>query len=1261
MARRKIISAQSNSDVPGQYTFDLHSYRELVDLLPQCVFETDENLCITYGNKFGFEFTGYTPEDLQNGLNVLDLVIPLDRERVRENVLKLIGEKRSIGNEYTALRKDGSTCPVNIFSMPILRDNKFAGLRGIVVDITRQKATEQALFDANTKLEQRVQERTAELLEANRTLAAEIAERKRIQIRLKQNEEKYRAVVEQSAECIFLVDIGTLQLCEANPAFQNLLGYPAEEIAGLKLLDFVTHTADSVKKYLKAVLQDGQTYIGERVYRKKDGTLIDVDVSASLVSYDGKNVFCAVARDIRQRKRQQKVQEVINQIGYSINTALNLDQLFQTIKRLLGQLLDTTHFLVTIQKNETDTSELSYYLKDPGTNVNVLPEKMLMEYVIRTGKSLLLNAENFEQQLKILDLQLDPNRLKSWLGVPLKLESRAFGALILQSYRESIQYSYDELVLLELISSHIAIAIHHRNAQEELAQIHAIYRAAIENTQGVPYRLSYGTNKYEIMGRNAEALLEVDFNEITPAIIAELQEKIIIFDERYKNAHKAYGQAFRRGEVSKYRKDFQIRTPIGKIKWLSDCAVPIKDEKTGQVIGSLGILQDITERKKIEDKLARIHDIYQQAIENARGAPYCLNYEEENYDFISTSAQNLLGMTALELTFDKVRQITKKIHILEPANLSDTATLKSAFLNGQIPIYRADMQIVTPGGEMKWLSDSSIPVKDEITGKVIGSLGILQDITERKQIEAALYENERRYRHVVEDQTDMIYRHLPDGTITFVNQACCHFMDQPKEKFLGQNLMAFVPTENQKLMREKLASLMPENPVTTYEHHIISPDGTSYWLHHIDRAIFNSAGKIKEFQSVARDITRRKETEAELEKYRLHLEELVLKRTQELADTNEKLNTELRMRRQTEVALRESKKRYKWLYQENPSMYFTINLKGIILSVNKYGAQQLGYVYSELIGKSVLDIIYQEDKPFIQNQLERMIQNNLPVCHWEFRKVAKNGQVMWVKEAARLIKNTEGKDTILIVCEDITDRIHTQKEKEDALTRLARAEKMVILGQLAGAITHEINNPLDIMMTEVDALAENFTNPEMANYTARIKKQIYRVHYIAKDVLSFSKDHSPQYERLELNSVVMESIDLIKNSLSDHIALEIHLTPNLPPLLGDAVGLEIVLKNILLNAMESILDQGRIRIATEESSNDFLTITIEDNGQGISKHDLKKIFDTFYTTKKATGGSGLGLKISAEILRQHKASINIKSKPGKGTTVQINLPIYKQN
>ena len=143
-------------------------------------------------------------------------------------------------------------------------------------------------------------------------------------------------------------------------------------------------------------------------------------------------------------------------------------------------------------------------------------------------------------------------------------------------------------------------------ADEELKNVSSIYQRTIENAQGVPYRLSYPDRKYEYIGSGCEELLGIPANKMTADVWKQMAKKYIILDKDVPQDIEKYANGFLKREYKRYRVDVELHTPAGEIKWISDCSLPLVDEKTGEVIASLGILQDITERKRTENLLEKL-------------------------------------------------------------------------------------------------------------------------------------------------------------------------------------------------------------------------------------------------------------------------------------------------------------------------------------------------------------------------------------------------------------------------------------------------------------------------------------------------------------------------------------------------------------------------------------------------------------------------------------------------------------------------------
>ena len=229
----------------------------------------------------------YRPSDELVGRTLHEVMPQQQADVFLEHIRRALETQRPVDTEYS-LRIGGQEVWFAGTVSPMQEDSVIYVAR----DITERKRVEEEVRRLNADLEDRVAERTAQLQSAL--------------VELKESEGRYRAVIEQSAEGMYLVDGDTRRILETNPALQDMLGYTAEELRGIELHEIVAHDRASVEANIERTLKEGKRFIRERRYRRKNGSVVEVEIAASTISYGGKRAICAAIRDVTERKRAEE-------------------------------------------------------------------------------------------------------------------------------------------------------------------------------------------------------------------------------------------------------------------------------------------------------------------------------------------------------------------------------------------------------------------------------------------------------------------------------------------------------------------------------------------------------------------------------------------------------------------------------------------------------------------------------------------------------------------------------------------------------------------------------------------------------------------------------------------------------------------------------------------------------------------------------------------------------------------------------------------
>lgn len=273
---------------------------------------------------------------------------------------------------------------------------------------------------------------------------------------------------------------------------------------------------------------------------------------------------------------------------------------------------------------------------------------------------------------------------------------------------------------------------------------------------------------------------------------------------------------------------------------------------------------------------------------------------------------------------------------------------------------------------------------------------------------------------------------------------------------------------------------------------------------------------------------------------------------------------------------------------------------------------------------------------------------------YESEQLCKDRPKLPIELHARIVNY--GEETLIAaICHDITERVKLEQQ-------LVQSAKLSSLGTMSAGVAHEIKNPLAIIVQGTEFLESSLSaDSDLFDIIKMIKLSSLRANKIVKDLLSFARQTEMEDEQVDLIPVIEETLSLVERQFSlRNTNIIRQFKADLPMINIDSAQIKQVFINILLNAIEAMQDGGTITISADKikgpETKDYLRIIFKDTGSGISNEEIQNVFDPFFSTKKKSGGTGLGLSVSKGIIEKHNGYIQIESFIGKGTSVIIDLP-----
>ena len=539
-----------------------------------------------------------------------------------------------------------------------------------------------------------------------------------------------------------------------------------------------------------------------------------------------------------------------------------------------------------------------------------------------------------------------------------------------------------------------------------------------------------------------------------------------------------------------------------------------------------------------------------------------------------------------------------------------------------------------------------------LIGSYIGILAVTNMLlaaaaAERRAAERAVSESEKRFRAVVEDQTDLICRFKPDGLLTFVNEAFCRFHGKRSDELIGTNFFQTLSKEDAAVPLSYINSLPPDEPVVSFDHRLHSPDDQVVWHQYRVRRLFQGKGPAgvpqgrEEFQAVIQDITQRK---------------------------------------QSEQALRASEEKYRSLIDHIPDVVWTADANRDLIYISGNAVKVLGYSAEEFLGGQMwLDRIHPEDAARVGQAYQKLFSDG-EKFDVEYRICRKDGGWIWLHNRALTTRPGEG-----IMCADgIFKDITQRRQAEAALQHAKEAAESANLAKsrFLANMSHELRTPLNAIIGFSEILADKTfgdLNDRQFKYSNNILNSGRQLLPLINDILDLAKVEAGRVELVRNTFSVAQALSEVQTIVKTlankkNISLEFEAAPDLPSLFADEAKFKQVMYNLLSNAIKFTPDGGKVFVtaaiqnstsADASPAGESLRVAVTDTGIGIKVSDRERVFKEFEQVDSSYGrqqqGTGLGLALTKRLIEMHGGRIRVESEgvEGKGSTFTFLIPVPK--
>ena len=674
---------------------------------------------------------------------------------------------------------------------------------------------------------------------------------------------------------------------------------------------------------------------------------------------------------------------------------------------------------------------------------------------------------------------------------------------------------------------------------------------------------------------------------------------------------------------------YRIERRDGTVRWISAKGFAAHDDD-GNLTSVVGIAEDVTEQKQYEIELTQREAKYRLLVEHAEDLVVKVD-QDGHFLFVSPSYCRTFGKSEHQLLGKAF------MPLVHEEDQAPTAEAMKALYYPPFKVYVEQRAMTLQG--WRWFGWSDTALLDE-QQQVSEIIGVGRDITRQKEAEFALRESESLYREVVDNMSDgiAVYQRVK-GSDQFVftnfNDAAERITGYRREQLLGKPVEEVFPGIRTLGLLDVIAHV--EKTGKPQRHPL-----KSYQDQRIQLWVENYVFKLPSGEVVAvfRDLTKA---------------------------------------HRSEEALKQSEEKFRGFFEDLSVGLVIADQEGLMLEANKAFCAMFAVDRGDLIGTPLSSLLGTDDDVEISDRLQQLLAGQHERHRFQANyTIGKDRRLVADISIGALPDDREGRTLFYGIAEDVTALEKAQEESDRLQRELMRTYRLEALGRLAGGIAHDFNNILGAINGFVELAVSRLgeaDNDTVRGYLEKSEQNSERARQLIKQLLIFSRGPDRQTALpQDFNRVVSESMEMIRSLLPTSIRIDLRQSEQQFRVVCDPVQIEQILLNLCINARDAMEGKGDLKlvlgpyhaendrcvICSKTVEGDWVSLSVQDSGKGISDAQMEHIFEPFFTTKGRDKGTGLGLSVVQGIVESYNGHILVRRDQQQGTAFRVLLPAFDE-